>query len=351
MATVLFEDFIQPEEGAIAQIVVGADEDWGLGKILVIGSPLKGRYAAIKYLNTFSGSLSLTVVRLKRLDGTEVSPGTPINRGSYVRSLTTGESLTLSHTLQAQPRRARPLTFLTQALGSLDTLTPYGRDFIPRRRTFYSVNDDEHWQTECDREIRKLISRFEPPDNYRGSFGDLMVQLRETAKQALNLSYFELHQSLRVSEPAIEYLPYRTPTTEGYEALLVFRRGLYRITPVEGYRSGDNFGSLPALGWYPGGSMWMTSSVIPTSGYGPVAMPVDTWRASDYYDTIIDRIRGNTTPPPVGCKGCKHLHGKTYNGNLLVCGMYPSGYEGEGGCPDKESLTIDGLRRDFGDGE
>lgn len=35
------------------------------------------------------------------------------------------------------------------------------------------------------------------------------------------------------------------------------------------------------------------------------------------------------------CMGCKHYHGYVYGGNLLVCGMYPSGWEGES-CPDWE---------------
>ncbi|NJK28627.1 MAG: hypothetical protein HC925_09800 [Coleofasciculaceae cyanobacterium SM2_3_26] len=36
------------------------------------------------------------------------------------------------------------------------------------------------------------------------------------------------------------------------------------------------------------------------------------------------------------CIGCRHYHGYAYNGNLLVCGMHPSGWEGDR-CPDWES--------------
>lgn len=35
------------------------------------------------------------------------------------------------------------------------------------------------------------------------------------------------------------------------------------------------------------------------------------------------------------CVGCTHYHGQTYNGNLLVCAMYPYGWDGEK-CPDWE---------------
>lgn len=35
------------------------------------------------------------------------------------------------------------------------------------------------------------------------------------------------------------------------------------------------------------------------------------------------------------CIGCRHYHGQAYNGNLLVCGMHPYGWENEH-CPDWE---------------
>jgi hypothetical protein len=35
------------------------------------------------------------------------------------------------------------------------------------------------------------------------------------------------------------------------------------------------------------------------------------------------------------CIGCCHYHGQVYNGNLLVCGMHPYGWEDES-CPDWE---------------
>lgn len=37
------------------------------------------------------------------------------------------------------------------------------------------------------------------------------------------------------------------------------------------------------------------------------------------------------------CLGCKHFHGQSYSGNLLICGMHPYGVgEGVETCPDKE---------------
>lgn len=35
------------------------------------------------------------------------------------------------------------------------------------------------------------------------------------------------------------------------------------------------------------------------------------------------------------CINCANYHGQAYNGNLLVCAMHPSGYEGDS-CPDWE---------------
>lgn len=37
------------------------------------------------------------------------------------------------------------------------------------------------------------------------------------------------------------------------------------------------------------------------------------------------------------CVGCKHYHGQSYNGVMLVCGMHPYGVSEESEtCPDKE---------------
>lgn len=40
------------------------------------------------------------------------------------------------------------------------------------------------------------------------------------------------------------------------------------------------------------------------------------------------------------CMGCRHYHGQSYGGNVLVCGMHPYGVgEGLDTCPDKE-MTV-----------
>lgn len=41
------------------------------------------------------------------------------------------------------------------------------------------------------------------------------------------------------------------------------------------------------------------------------------------------------------CIGCQHYHGYVYGGNLLVCGMHPSGWNGEH-CPDWEQKSPGG---------
>jgi hypothetical protein len=40
------------------------------------------------------------------------------------------------------------------------------------------------------------------------------------------------------------------------------------------------------------------------------------------------------------CVGCRHYHGQAYGGNLLVCGMHPSGWEDDS-CPDWEAESFD----------
>ncbi|WP_373693667.1 hypothetical protein [Limnofasciculus baicalensis] len=39
---------------------------------------------------------------------------------------------------------------------------------------------------------------------------------------------------------------------------------------------------------------------------------------------------------PSACVGCRHYHGHSYGGNLLVCGMHPYGWDTDN-CPDWES--------------
>ncbi|MGB3638647.1 MAG: hypothetical protein WBA39_13890 [Rivularia sp. (in: cyanobacteria)] len=62
----------------------------------------------------------------------------------------------------------------------------------------------------------------------------------------------------------------------------------------------------------------------------------------DFEDVLGDDLEGHfpypvepTTEQNPACMGCSNYHGQVYNGNLLVCGMHPSGYEDES-CPDWE---------------
>ncbi|MEM9925362.1 MAG: hypothetical protein AAF915_16685 [Cyanobacteria bacterium P01_D01_bin.50] len=62
----------------------------------------------------------------------------------------------------------------------------------------------------------------------------------------------------------------------------------------------------------------------------------------DFEDVLGDDLEGHL-PYPVeptaeqnsACIGCRNYHGQVYNGNLLVCGIYPHGYDDES-CPDWE---------------
>lgn len=51
--------------------------------------------------------------------------------------------------------------------------------------------------------------------------------------------------------------------------------------------------------------------------------------------SFVNYVYPSETEHPA-CRGCIHYHGYVYNGNLLVCGMYPSGVESNT-CADWES--------------
>jgi len=38
---------------------------------------------------------------------------------------------------------------------------------------------------------------------------------------------------------------------------------------------------------------------------------------------------------PKTCQGCQNYHGETYNGNRLICGIHPYGWDDDHGCPDR----------------
>lgn len=62
----------------------------------------------------------------------------------------------------------------------------------------------------------------------------------------------------------------------------------------------------------------------------------DDW--DDFIDEDFTRVDYHTpsaTSNPA-CINCANYHGQAYNGNLLICAMHPSGYEGQD-CPDWSS--------------
>jgi hypothetical protein len=46
------------------------------------------------------------------------------------------------------------------------------------------------------------------------------------------------------------------------------------------------------------------------------------------------KLKPNSTLHPA-CVGCRHYHGRSYGGNMLVCGMHPYGWD-DRHCPDWE---------------
>lgn len=54
----------------------------------------------------------------------------------------------------------------------------------------------------------------------------------------------------------------------------------------------------------------------------------------DSLDAWYDHLEPSTQEHPA-CIGCQHYHGYSYNGNALICGMHPYGWDGTE-CPDWE---------------
>ena len=56
-------------------------------------------------------------------------------------------------------------------------------------------------------------------------------------------------------------------------------------------------------------------------------------------DEAVEELRQERSRPtvkqPARCQGCRHRHGRSYSGTLLVCGMHPYG-NGED-CSDFEA--------------
>lgn len=68
----------------------------------------------------------------------------------------------------------------------------------------------------------------------------------------------------------------------------------------------------------------------------------------DYFDFLdSESSMGETeeffTPPdesafeqPLACVGCRNYHGRSYGGNMFICGMHPYGWDTDN-CPDWEA--------------
>lgn len=57
---------------------------------------------------------------------------------------------------------------------------------------------------------------------------------------------------------------------------------------------------------------------------------------TDDYDYMGVGFQPPTPDVNAACMNCVNYHGRIYNGNLLVCGMHPYGWD-DGNCPDWEA--------------
>ncbi len=73
----------------------------------------------------------------------------------------------------------------------------------------------------------------------------------------------------------------------------------------------------------------------------PILLAFDRWGAT--IDRAVEPVSHTVEPllnqHPI-CMGCRHYHGQTYNGTMLVCAMHPYGIaDGSETCPDKEPVA------------
>lgn len=65
---------------------------------------------------------------------------------------------------------------------------------------------------------------------------------------------------------------------------------------------------------------------------------------ADAYLELLRQMNAQQPPllpqQPNVCQGCRHYHGRSYGGNLLVCAMHPFGADGEH-CSDWEDQHAD----------
>ena len=69
-------------------------------------------------------------------------------------------------------------------------------------------------------------------------------------------------------------------------------------------------------------------------GPGQFSFDIDLYWQPDLSEPWVERVTPSATTHPA-CVGCKNYHGRIYDGNLLVCGMHPYGWDGDE-CPDWE---------------
>ncbi|ELR99991.1 hypothetical protein [Gloeocapsa sp. PCC 73106] len=79
--------------------------------------------------------------------------------------------------------------------------------------------------------------------------------------------------------------------------------------------------------------------------FQPIVELEQVWRWENWENTEFEEYFSDFTeftvnpkiePSPElypACMGCHQYHGRVYNGNILVCGMHPYGWEDEN-CPD-----------------
>jgi hypothetical protein len=304
----VYEDFVQPAQGAFVSIHLESRSDLiiGLG-FIQIGTA--GVYNIIETRLHPNGRYNVAAIRLNSGIQCETETGGLIRRGEVARSLTLKQVRSLAVEFQSRPHGPLPDYLSSLATGWGDRREAYVFRHEP---SLHPPDDSRFWRGECDLLIRQLIQRT---PGLQVDETDAPTQLMALALQEHGLTPFELSRSLQYSSP---YIDQRVVERDGVPMLrgrISFQQQPYRMSPTRIREILNDIHLYSSVSW--------------------------DFMSAPGMERAIGFVRDNSKSDiPQGCRGCSNLHGKAYTGehgrNMFICGMHPSGYEGEGPCPDRQ---------------
>ena len=315
MIGIVDEDFIQPAQGAFVSIHLESRSDLMItfGFIQVGTAGIYNIVETRLHPNVVetrlhpNGRYNVAAIRLNSGIQCETETGGLIRRGEVARSLTLKQVRSLAVENQSRPHGPLPDYLSSLATGWGDSREAR---YEPSIRP---PNDSRYWRGECDRLVREKMNNDMQLREYLYSSAQSSI---DRALQEYEIGYYELSQNLMRAAPVVEYRPL-DPTGGLWElGRIVFNRPVYRMHS----NINPEIRVELAIENRAGRSTEALTRFRHSFGFGFT------------HSSSMPKV-------PKGCVGCSNLHGKAYTGehgrNMFICAMYPSGYQGEGSCPDK----------------